>query len=116
MIVRCVVIYQQTPNNYCAYLPDFPGCVSTGKTWEDIQQNIREAIEFHIEGMAKDGDPFPARYMTFEEAVAVHNEPMPPEWQAEYDALTDGDEVDDPDLPDVFDWIELEVPSSVRAT
>ena len=116
MIVRCVVIYQQTPNNYCAYLPDFPGCISTGKTWEDIQRNIREAIEFHIEGMEKDGDPFPERYMTFEEAVAVHNEPMPPEWQAEYDALSDGDEVDDPDLPDIFDWIELEVPSSVRAT
>ena len=115
MNVRCVVIYQQTPNNYCAYLPDFPGCISTGETWEEIQRNIREAIEFHIEGMANDGDPFPERYMTFEEAVAVHNEPMPPHWQAEYDALSDGDEADHPDLPDIFDWIELDVPSPVRA-
>ena len=31
MKVRCVVVYQQTPNNYCAYVPDFPGCVSTGE-------------------------------------------------------------------------------------
>ena len=115
MKVRCVVIYQQTPNNYCAYIPDFPGCISTGKTWEDIQVNIKEAIEGHIELMAEYGDPFPERYMTFEEAVAVHNEPMPPQWQAEYDALSDGDEADHPDLPDIFDWIELEVPSPVRA-
>ena len=49
MKVQCVVVYQQTPNNYCAYIPDFPGCISTGKTWEDIQRNIKEAIAGHIE-------------------------------------------------------------------
>ena len=116
MKVRCVVVYQQTPNNYCAYVPDFPGCISTGKTWEDIQRNIQGSHrQATLRSWWNTGDPFPERYMTFEEAVAVHNEPMPPQWQAEYDALSDGDEADHPDLPDIFDWIELEVPSPVRA-
>ena len=39
MKAKYVVVYEQTPNNYCAYLPDFPGCVSTGKTWQEIQSD-----------------------------------------------------------------------------
>lgn len=51
MKLKYVVVFEQTPNNYSAYLPDLPGCVSTGKTWEEMQEMIREAVPFHIEGM-----------------------------------------------------------------
>ena len=114
MKVQCVVVYEQTPNNYCAYLPDFLGCISTGKTWEDIQRNIKEAIDGHTETMMEYGDPFPERFMTMEEAVAYHNEPPTEEEQAEWDRLTAGEEPY-PDLPPTFGWIEVEVPSPAAA-
>ncbi len=70
------VVFEETPNNYCAYVPDLPGCISTGKTWDEMQLMIREAIAFHIEGMLEDGEPFPEPRMSIEEAVAYHNEPL----------------------------------------
>jgi predicted RNase H-like HicB family nuclease len=45
--------------NFSAYVPDLPGCVATGATLAEAEQNIREAIEFHIEGMRDDGTPVP---------------------------------------------------------
>ena len=42
-----------------AYVPDLPGCVTTGKTLEEIERNIREAVELHLEGMLEDGEPIP---------------------------------------------------------
>lgn len=56
---KFVVIIEEGPRNYSAYVPDLPGCISTGKTLGEIEKNIREAIEFHIEGMIEDGDPVP---------------------------------------------------------
>jgi predicted RNase H-like HicB family nuclease len=56
------VIYergQEGEENWGAYVPDLPGCISTGDTWEEIQYNIREAIELHLEGMQADGEPIP---------------------------------------------------------
>ena len=47
-----VVVFERTPNNYAAYAPDLPGCGATHKTWDGIQAMIKEAIEFHIEGLA----------------------------------------------------------------
>jgi predicted RNase H-like HicB family nuclease len=41
-------------------VPDLPGCVSTGKTRADVERNIKEAIEFHIEGLTFIGEPVPA--------------------------------------------------------
>jgi predicted RNase H-like HicB family nuclease len=54
------VIIEKTRRNYSAYVPDLPGCISTGKTLADIKRNIREAIAFHIEGMKEEGLPIPA--------------------------------------------------------
>ncbi|HZP81836.1 MAG TPA: type II toxin-antitoxin system HicB family antitoxin [Chthonomonadaceae bacterium] len=57
-----VVIYEQGKagqENWGAYVPDLPGCISTGKTFEEVQRNIKEAIELHIEGMKADGEPIP---------------------------------------------------------
>jgi predicted RNase H-like HicB family nuclease len=56
---KYAVVIEAGPNNYSAYVPDLPGCVSTGQTLDEIQKNIREAIEYHIEGMIEDGDPIP---------------------------------------------------------
>ncbi len=53
------VVIEWGPNNYSAYVPDLPGCISTGKTVEDTTRNIQEAIELHLEGMREDGDPIP---------------------------------------------------------
>ncbi|MEN6357382.1 MAG: type II toxin-antitoxin system HicB family antitoxin [Armatimonadota bacterium] len=53
------VIYEQAGNNYSAYVPDLPGCVTTGATLEETQANMREAIELYIEALQEDGKPVP---------------------------------------------------------
>ncbi len=105
MKLKYVVVFEQTPNNYSAYLPDLPGCVSTGKTWEEMQDMIREAVPFHIEGMLEYGDPLPERTMTLEEAIAYHNEPLT-DYEEETLAEFGGDT---PSLSTTFEIIEFEV-------
>jgi predicted RNase H-like HicB family nuclease len=56
---KYAAVIEKGPANYSAYVPDLPGCIATGKTLEEIETNMREAIEFHIEGMIEDGDPVP---------------------------------------------------------
>jgi predicted RNase H-like HicB family nuclease len=56
---RYAVVIEQGPDNLSAYVPDLPGCVTTGQTVEEIERNIREAIELHLEGMAEDGETIP---------------------------------------------------------
>ena len=58
--MRYAVVIERTESNYAAYVPDLPGCVSTGETLEEVEQNIREAIQFHIDGLKKDGVAVPA--------------------------------------------------------
>jgi len=53
------VVIDKTPNNYAAYVPDLPGCVATASTREEVLEEIRDAIEFHIEGMREDGESVP---------------------------------------------------------
>lgn len=53
------VIVERAEHNFAAYVPDLPGCVSTGQTLEETQRNIQEAIAMHLEGMREDGDPIP---------------------------------------------------------
>jgi predicted RNase H-like HicB family nuclease len=50
-----VVIEPAPGKNYSAYVPDLPGCVSTGDTVEEVSRNIQEAVQFHLEGMRSDG-------------------------------------------------------------
>ena len=57
--MKYTVVIEKTPNNYAAYVPDLPGCVATAVTREDLLEEIRGAIEFHIEGMREDGEPVP---------------------------------------------------------
>lgn len=56
---KYAVVIESGPNNLSAYVPDLPGCITTGKSLAEIEQNIREAIELHIEGLIEDGDPVP---------------------------------------------------------
>ena len=58
--MKYVVVLEQSPRNWSAYVPDLPGCISTGKTREDVERNIAEAIHLHLRGMVRDGDPVPA--------------------------------------------------------
>ena len=57
--MKYAVIIEKGDNNYSAYVPDLPGCVSTGDSIEEIKNNIHEAILFHIEGLKEDGEPIP---------------------------------------------------------
>ena len=55
-----LVIYEKTNTGYSAYVPDLLGCVATGSSKQEVSQNIKEAIAFHIEGLEEEGLPIPA--------------------------------------------------------
>lgn len=57
--MRYAIVIEKGPGNYAAYVPDLPGCVAVGDTVEEVELEIREAIEFHIEGLKEDGLPVP---------------------------------------------------------
>jgi len=65
-----LIIIEQGENNYNAYVPDLPGCVTTGKTYEEVQKNMREAIQLHLKGMIEDKEPIPD-IPTFAEYIDV---------------------------------------------
>ena len=54
-----VVLFERAGANYSAYVPDLPGCISTGATLDETEANIREAIELYLAAMADDGLPAP---------------------------------------------------------
>jgi predicted RNase H-like HicB family nuclease len=58
-VLRYIVVYEQTPNNWGAYVPDLPGCVAVADTREEVRGLIREAIVFHLEGILLDDEPIP---------------------------------------------------------
>jgi predicted RNase H-like HicB family nuclease len=57
--MRYAIVIENAGSNYSAYVPDLPGCVATGSTIAETEQAIREAVEFHLEGLREDGDPIP---------------------------------------------------------
>lgn len=70
-----LIIIEKADSNYSAYSPDLTGCVATGTTYEEVEKNIREAIEMHIQGLIKDGLPVPesesvAEYITVREEIS----------------------------------------------
>lgn len=64
--MRYAVVIEKAESNYSAYVPDLPGCVATGATAEEAESQIREAIEFHLDGMREDGLPIPEPQSTVE--------------------------------------------------
>jgi len=59
MTRRYLVIYESGPSNMSGFAPDVPGCASTGHSLDEMRTNLREALEFHLEGLALDGQPLP---------------------------------------------------------
>lgn len=57
--MRYAIIIERGERNFSAYVPDLPGCVAAGETIEEVRQQIREAIEFHLDGMRADHVPIP---------------------------------------------------------
>ncbi len=70
--VRYAIVIEQADENYSAYVLDLPGCVATGATVAEVEQRIREAIEFHLEGMRLDGQavPLPSSRVDYVEVAA----------------------------------------------
>ena len=59
MNAKYTVIFEQAESNWAAYVPDLPGCVTTGKTLEETERNIREAISGHLRTLREFGEPIP---------------------------------------------------------
>ena len=60
MSLKYAVIFEQAERNWAAYVPDLPGCITTGKTLEETEQNMREAIQGHLDTLREFGDPIPS--------------------------------------------------------
>jgi predicted RNase H-like HicB family nuclease len=56
---KYLIVNERTDSGYSSYSPDLPGCVSTGQTLEEAEKNMREAIEFHVDGLRQEGYPVP---------------------------------------------------------
>ena len=56
---KYAVVIEKGETSYGAYVPDLPGCVAVGETLEEVETLIREAIEFHLDGMREDGISIP---------------------------------------------------------
>ncbi|NMF66278.1 type II toxin-antitoxin system HicB family antitoxin [Brasilonema octagenarum] len=55
--MRNAIVIEKATNNYSAYVPELPGCVATGLTIEETEEQIKEAIAFHLEGLREEGLP-----------------------------------------------------------
>jgi len=67
---RFLIVIEKAKNNYSAYSPDLPGCVATGKTREEVERNMHEAVEIHIQGLLEDKLPIPES-TAYAEYIAV---------------------------------------------
>jgi predicted RNase H-like HicB family nuclease len=56
---KYLIIIEKAGNGFSAYSPDLPGCVSTGRSQEEVEKNMREAIAFHLAGLREEGQPVP---------------------------------------------------------
>jgi predicted RNase H-like HicB family nuclease len=56
---RYGIIIEQAEGNLSAYVPDVPGCVTTGRTVEEVRDHMREALTLHLRGLLRDNDPIP---------------------------------------------------------
>ena len=74
MKLTYTVVFVLDANGWGAYVPDVPGCVSVGDTWEEMLEMIQEALAGHIEVMLEYGEPVPEANMSIEDAVTYHLE------------------------------------------
>lgn len=64
--MKYAIVVEKGDTSYGAYVPDLPGCVAAAKTRDEVLKLIKEAIEFHIEGMRADGEPIPQPHSEME--------------------------------------------------
>lgn len=64
--MKYMVVIEEGPTSWGAYVPDLPGCVAAGKTREEVIELIHEAIEFHLEGLKEEGESVPAPHSSSE--------------------------------------------------
>ena len=57
--MQYLIVIEKSETGYSAYSPDLDGCVATGETKTEVEKNIREAIEFHLQGLRQEGYPVP---------------------------------------------------------
>src|SRR6266700_574425 len=69
---KYLIVIEPTQTGFSAYSPDLPGCVSTGRTREEVEQNMRDAIAFHLDGLREEGQavPEPQTYSAYVELPA----------------------------------------------
>ena len=58
-MVRFLIVIEKANDNFSAYCPDLPGCVATGKTRKETEDNMYEAVEMHVRGLIEDNMPIP---------------------------------------------------------
>ena len=70
--MRYAIVIEHAGNNYSAYAPDLPGCVAAGASIPDVENKMREAVEFHLSGLREDGlaVPAPASRVNYVEVTA----------------------------------------------
>jgi predicted RNase H-like HicB family nuclease len=69
--MKYAVLFERTETGFSAYVPDLPGCVAAGATFEDTADLMRGAIQMHLAGMREDGDPIPEPTTIAEYIVAA---------------------------------------------
>ena len=57
--MRYMVVVERGDTSWGAHVPDLPGCIAVGETREEVLRLVRDAIEFHIDGLRRDGSPVP---------------------------------------------------------
>lgn len=70
--MKILVIVERSETGYAAYAPDVPGCIATGESQAEVERTMRDALEFHLEGLRADGIavPAPESYATMVEVAA----------------------------------------------
>jgi predicted RNase H-like HicB family nuclease len=57
---KYLIIIEPTSTGFSAYSPDLPGCITTGTSRQEIEKNMHDAIEFHLDGLREEGQPVPS--------------------------------------------------------
>ena len=57
--MKYAIVIERTPGGYSGYVPDLPGCVAATDSYETAEQQIHEAVVFHLEALRGDGDAIP---------------------------------------------------------
>ncbi len=69
--MKYLVVVEKSESGYGAYVPDLPGCVAAAESRDEVVRLIRDAMEFHVEGLRESGDPVPEPFSR-SELIEIH--------------------------------------------